>query len=231
MKLILTCEHAENEIPTEFQYLFRGNESVLDTHRAYDLGAYALFLSLRPLSDFSTFQKISRLLVEMNRSLENPDLFSEFSAILASPEKKYLLKTYYFPYREKIQHRIKEIIQKGEKVFHLSVHSFTPVLNGKIRTADMGLLYDPSRISEKQLSKTMKAQLKREFPTMNVRMNYPYLGTADGLTTDLRRIFPQNYMGIELEINQKFSVKNQLGSSIKTGVYKVVETVLSNFSE
>ncbi|HET8837760.1 MAG TPA: N-formylglutamate amidohydrolase [Flavobacteriaceae bacterium] len=231
MKLILTCEHAGNEIPPEFQYLFRGNESVLTTHRAFDMGAYDLFHSLQPLSDFSTFQKTSRLLVEMNRSVGNPNLFSEFASALASPERRHLLETYYFPYREKIQHSIKEFIQNGEKVFHLSVHSFTPVFNGENRTADMGLLYDPSKILENELSKTMKALLKKEFPNMKIRMNYPYLGTSDGLTTDLREIFPQNYIGIELEINQKFSVKNQLDSSIKIGVYKVVETVLSNFSE
>ncbi len=37
-----------------------------------------------------------------------------------------------------------------------------------------------------------------------MRRNYPYLGTADGHTTQARRIFPANaYLGIELELNQR----------------------------
>ena len=39
---------------------------------------------------------------------------------------------------------------------------------------------------------------------MRVRFNYPYAGRADGLTTALRRRFPDAaYAGIELEINQR----------------------------
>jgi hypothetical protein len=39
---------------------------------------------------------------------------------------------------------------------------------------------------------------------LKTRLNYPYLGTADGFTVYLRRRFPPDaYLGIELEINQK----------------------------
>ena len=38
---------------------------------------------------------------------------------------------------------------------------------------------------------------------LRVRRNYPYAGKGDGLTSHLRRRFPQSdYVGIELEINQ-----------------------------
>jgi hypothetical protein len=38
-----------------------------------------------------------------------------------------------------------------------------------------------------------------------VRRNYPYRGYADGLTTWLRKRYPDPaYAGIELEINQKY---------------------------
>jgi hypothetical protein len=39
---------------------------------------------------------------------------------------------------------------------------------------------------------------------MKVRFNYPYKGTSDGLTTTLRKKFGPQYVGIEIEINQKF---------------------------
>lgn len=226
MKLILTCEHAGNEIPSKFQFLFNGHEAILNSHQGYDLGAYNLFQYLLSLADFNSFQRISRLLVEMNRSEDHPQLFSKFSNVLPLKEKHELLETYYFPYRDKVQQKIGEFIKNGEKVFHLSVHSFTPVLNGKTRTTDMGFLYDPNRISEKALSKKMKTQLKKDFPNLKIRMNYPYLGTADGFTTVLRKKFPKDYMGIELEINQKFSVKNEMGVSFKSRIYIMVDTIM-----
>jgi hypothetical protein len=37
-----------------------------------------------------------------------------------------------------------------------------------------------------------------------LRRNYPYRGQSDGLTTALRRQFGARYLGIELEINQRW---------------------------
>ena len=34
-------------------------------------------------------------------------------------------------------------MSRGRRVIHISSHSFTPELNGKVRRADVGLLYDP----------------------------------------------------------------------------------------
>ena len=87
---------------------------------------------------------------------------------------------------------------------HLSSHSFTPELDGVVRTADIGLLYDPGRRGEALLCARWRAALGRRAPGLNVRRNYPYIGKADGFTTYLRRRFPANaYVGVEIEINQK----------------------------
>ena len=224
MKFVLSCEHGGNEIPAEFQFLFNGNESMLNSHRGYDLGALDVFRFLKPLADFSEFQTVSHLLIEMNRSLHHRNLFSEFSKTLASREKEYLLKTYYFPYREKIEQKIQEFIQNKEEVFHLSIHSFTPKLNEETRNADIGLLYDPGRISEKAICKTLKTQLKKELPRFKIRLNSPYLGISDGFTTSLRKRFSEKYMGVELEINQKHSAKNQMDILLKTAIFQVIKS-------
>ena len=40
-------------------------------------------------------------------------------------------------------------------------------------------------------------------PSLRIRRNYPYLGKADGFVTHLRRRFKsEDYIGIELEMNQ-----------------------------
>jgi len=89
-------------------------------------------------------------------------------------------------------------------VIHISSHSFTPVLDGKARNADIGLLYDPARHGEVALCERWKNALTALAPHLKVRRNYPYAGKGDGLTRHLRRRYsPRVYVGVELEINQK----------------------------
>jgi predicted N-formylglutamate amidohydrolase len=88
---------------------------------------------------------------------------------------------------------------------HIASHSFTPELNGQVRTADVGLLYDPRRPGEVELSNRWLEALKHAAPTLRLRRNYPYIGNSDGLAFRLRRVYPADvYIGIELEVNQQF---------------------------
>jgi predicted N-formylglutamate amidohydrolase len=90
------------------------------------------------------------------------------------------------------------------------VHSFTPVLHGNVRTADMGLLYDPLRKSEAAFCVLWQMALRKLGPDLKVRRNYPYLGTADGLTAYLRDCFPDSsYLGVELEVNQLYPAEDR----------------------
>ena len=198
----------------------------MESHRGYDPGALDLFHSLKPLADFSCFSETSRLLVELNRSLHHSNLFSEYTGNLSGEEKSKILKSYYFPYREKVEREIEKAMQAGEKVLHLSIHSFTPKLNGIERNADIGLLYDPSKKAEKAFCARMKQELLAEGLELRVRFNYPYLGKADGFTTHLRKVFPENYSGIELEVNQKFSSGNRMEEGLRQKISQAFKNSL-----
>lgn len=226
MNLILTCEHAGNELPAEYIPYFNKAGGVLETHRGYDPGALDLFRELEQLAVWNTCSMTTRLLIELNRSLHHPDLFSEFSGGMDAGEKTRLLTGSYLPYRSAVQKKVTELIGKGEKVLHLSVHTFTPQLNEEIRNADVGILYDPSRAEEKSFAVTLKTAILKEDPDLKVRYNYPYLGKADGFTTSLRGGFPENYLGIELEVNQKFVTTNKMDQEIKKVIYKSIQKVL-----
>lgn len=226
MKLILTCEHAFNTIPQEYQDLFINSQEILESHRGYDPGALDLFNELKDLADFSFFQETGRLLIEVNRSKGHSNLFSEFTKNLSETSKTRLLDEYYFPYRNSVEKQISSLIGKGEKLLHFSVHTFTPNLNEEIRNTDIGLLYDPIRSGEKEFCINFKRNLKDQNPELKIKFNYPYLGKADGFTTYLRKKFPENYMGIELEVNQNFVSKNQMDHQIKNAVYKALETTI-----
>jgi len=215
MKLVLTCEHAYPDIPEQYQNLFFKEPEILNTHEAYDTGALDLFKELESLADFSHFQTIGRLLIETNRSKHHPKLFSRYSGVLSEQDKADILQTYYIPYRSKIERKIREYINQENTVLHLSIHTFTPLLNSVERNCDIGLLYDPKRVAEKQFCKTLKENILEQNQEFRIRYNYPYLGKADGFTTALRKLFPKQYMGIELEVNQKWVSDNKMDSTIK----------------
>ncbi|WP_452224141.1 N-formylglutamate amidohydrolase [Lacinutrix chionoecetis] len=225
MKLILTCEHGGNDIPKVYKKHFTNNK-ILKTHRAYDLGALDLFQHLKPLSHASYFSTTSRLLVELNRSLHHPQLFSEFTKKLPDNKKAEIIEAYYKPYRTLVENSIKKEIANGISVLHISVHSFTPQLNGDIRNCAIGLLFDYSKDEEKQICKKIKAQLLKENSNLKIRFNYPYLGKADGFTTYLRKQFPKHYLGIEIEVNQKFASKNSMKTEIKASIYRALNSIL-----
>lgn len=202
--LLITCEHAGKEVPAEYQFLFEEANSILDSHRGWDPGAWTLAKSLgmhfniSPLPYYET-----RLLIEPNRSLDHAQLFSEFSNGLPDDKKDKLVKEYYLPFREKV---LRTISNMKTPVLHLSIHTFTPVYNGEVRTVDLGLLFDPSRKNEMDFCKNWRKQLMAEFPHWNIDFNEPYKGIDDGFTTYLRTQFSnEQYLGIELEWNQKWS--------------------------
>ncbi len=206
MPILITCEHGGNRIPAKYRPLFRKHRSLLQSHRGFDPGALAL------ARDFAAafhaelvYSTTSRLLVELNRSPNHPRLFSEVAKALAPEERKRVLERYYFPYREWVESQVKLSVEKGERVLHVSCHSFTPRLDGVERRADVGLLYDPRRPREAEFCTTWRRDLKLADPRLVVRRNYPYRGYADGLTTFLRKRYRDTaYAGIELEVNQKY---------------------------
>lgn len=205
LKLLLTCEHGGNEVPIAYQSLFQGHQEVLKSHAGYDIGALELFKELEPLADISFYSETSRLLVELNRSLHHKKLFSDFTRDLSDGDKNFILKNYYYPYRDKVEQLVHDFVMAGRRVLHISVHSFTPVLNGEERQADIGLLYDPKRKGEQNFCREWGKALIKQAPNLLVRNNYPYLGIADGFPTYLRKRFKdEEYLGIELEVNQKF---------------------------
>lgn len=202
--VVLSCEHGGNRVPAAYTALFTGRraQTALASHRGYDPGALQLARALArdlrlPLHSAVT----TRLLVELNRSLGHPALFSEFSATLNADERRELIAQHYLPHRHELTQAI--ALHQPATILHIAVHSFTPVLKGVRRRADIGLLYDASRPLERTLCTRWQKIIAEVAPDLRVRRNYPYAGKADGLTTALRQQFPaESYLGIELETNQ-----------------------------
>lgn len=205
VRYLVTCEHGGNRVPTSYQAYFAGHEALLNTHRGYDPGALTLARQLAEALGAPLFYAtVSRLVIDLNRSFGHPRLYSETTRPAPAAVREEILTRHYLPYRHRVEVSVAEGAAEGEKVIHLSSHSFTPELDGEVRNADIGLLYDPARLGEADLCRRWQAALKELAPELKVRRNYPYTGKSDGFTAYLRRRFgPEAYVGVELEINQK----------------------------
>ena len=202
--LILTCEHGGNRIPRRFAALFRDRKAELGTHRGYDIGAARMAeIVARTLRAPLFVAEVSRLLVDLNRSPHNPRRFSEATRGLPAAEREGIARDYYEPHRRAVEGAVAEAIGRGRRVVHVGVHSFTPVLDGVVRRADVGFLYDPRRRTEDELCSAWRDAIARAAPSLVVRRNYPYRGVSDGFTTALRRSYGGPvYAGVEVEVNQ-----------------------------
>jgi len=204
--ILLSCEHGGNDVPARYQPLFSGRQAVLESHRGWDPATLELARSWsEALSVPLVYTTLSRLVIEMNRSLDHPSLFSEFTCSLPQDEKLRLINDYYAPYRAQVKQWVEHFQREKKQCLHCSVHSFTPVWKGQERKVDIGLLFDPARSSEVRWAKYLKNVLEKNLPDLQVGWNQPYLGTDDGLTTYLRTQYSkQDYAGLEIEINQKW---------------------------
>ncbi len=154
--------------------------------------------------------RTTRLLVDLNRSPVNAQVFSELTGQRSDVEKCQLLTEWHAPYREFIDQQVSSLLDSHDLVTHLSIHTFTPRLRREWRAFDIGLLFDPHRAQEPAFCYAWQARLSHSVPRLRVRLNEPYHGTDDGLTSTLRQKYPSShYLGIEVEINQRFFKRSQ----------------------
>src|SRR5690606_36104013 len=179
-EIIITCEHAGNEIPESYSNLFPADAvGVLASHRGWDPGACGVATYLADRLNVPLFGcHTARLLIEVNRSLHHLELFSEYTGSLDDETKEELVRELYRPYRHSV---IARITLAGSPVLHFSVHTFTPVLHSEVRAMDIGLLFDPARPWEVACCDFIRNSLQPSLPSMRVAFNEPYKGVDDGL--------------------------------------------------
>lgn len=197
---LITCEHASPDSPID---LGVGPE-VLHTHVSYDRGARTIATALAGQLDAPLhLGSYTRLLVDLNRAEENPAVIVassygiEIAANAALDERGRAdrIARYHRPYREAAQADAQRLAK--DFCLHLSIHSFEPALDPIGRAFDAGVLFDPARHPEAEIAARLAQNLSARY---SVRLNEPYAGTPEGLTSWLRAQLPaERYVGIEIE--------------------------------
>ena len=207
--VLLTCEHASNVVPRGFSP--RIPKALLESHRGYDIGAKEYACAIAQATGWPLFcGSVTRLVVDLNRSV---------------PGAGRIEKRYYQPFRSTVLSWVRRQISSGNRVLHLSCHSFTPVLNGVVRPVDVGILYDPKRAREKAFAGEIIRALRTE-TSMRILANAPYKGVSDGHVTALRNLFPKEcYLGLELEVNQSLFSQPQKALWMYVWLPRLIEAI------
>lgn len=230
--LVISCEHPSNRLPPGYEL----DEELIELHIAWDPGAEPVARRLARRFDAPLhLGRWSRLLVDLNRSPDNPDLVRStsdghpipFNREVDEEELELRMKRWYWPYRNAVVEDIEARIAGAGGCVHVSVHSFTPVLSGRRRRMDLGVLFDPSRRPEAPAARALREALDRE-TGLAVWLNHPYRGTSDGLLPWCRERFPADrYIGIEIEINQRLADDEaelaRVGDALAGGLEACVE--------
>ena len=205
---LVLCDHASNKIPGPLHDLGLSPFD-LTRHIACDLGAVDVARRIaRALKAPMIEHGISRLVIDPNRSRDDPTLIPEVSdgtlipgnQGLSEAERDRRWRVYHQPYHRRIDRHLKQMAMTSMVPLVLSIHSFTPMLadTREPRPWSVGVLWrhDP----------TFAHHLIRELSRDGVVVgdNQPYDGhLAMGHTVDhhaIQRGLP--YTMIELRQDQ-----------------------------
>jgi predicted N-formylglutamate amidohydrolase len=229
---LVTCEHASRALPARYGTLGLPPR-VMRSHVAWDFGAREAARAIAHRLGCPHFEgRYSRLLVDLNRSASNRGVVPRVAFSVAVPgnftshaETVLRVERYWRPYRAAIEQHLRGRVAKRRGCVHFAVHSFTPVLGGRRRLCDIGLLFDPRRPGERRIASRLRKSLRST--GLNVRFNYPYRGTSDGLTTAMRGLLPdESYAGIEIEINQRLLASARRRKEVTSALCSAVEDAL-----
>jgi len=178
--MLLVCDHASCLFPQAL------GDMGLDPfarrcHLAVDIGAGALTERLaHSLGVTAVLAQYSRLVVDCNRQLLDPSAFLVFgdgifvpgNSNLSDADKKRRSDAIYWPYHDAISGQVRRLRTIGPPPLFVSIHSFTPVLNGIARGWDMGVLWD----ADEEVARIMLDELRGA--GYAVGDNEPYSGKA-----------------------------------------------------
>jgi predicted N-formylglutamate amidohydrolase len=204
--IVLIGDHAGSAVPVSLGDL---GVSAADRRRhiALDLGVQGLGEEVAARLDaVFVSQRFSRLVIDCNRDPREPRAILEASDGTAVPGNAGLdaagrearVAAIHEPYQDRIAQAMRERRARAVKEPVLvALHSFTPVLGGRARPWQLGVLYDKG---DTRLSQAMIARLRREADLV-VGDNEPY--KMDGTDHTIpRHAYPSGTPYLEIEFRQ-----------------------------
>ena len=204
-RYLVVADHAGNAVPASLQGLGLAR-GLFNKHIALDIGSRATaMLIAERLGASLVMGNYSRLVVDLNRDLDDPTAFIPESDGVAIPgnrdlgvdEKRQRSAAIFQPYHDAIDNLIDDFLLKGTVPVMLSVHSFTPVLGNRRRPWHIGVLWDKDpRIALPLLEKL------RQDRDLVVGDNEPYSGHRHADYTVDNHAEGRGLANVSIEIRQ-----------------------------
>ena len=153
-RFLLTADHAGCEIPASLNQLGLSEaeaEEILNSHRCYDIGTQELTRKLsEKLKIPAILTRYSRLVLDVNRHPDDPTSIRPIydkrpiwgNDALPDDVRLKRIKDYFNPFHNAIEAHIDAVKARQKPLFLISIHSFTPQLQGQAkRKQDIALLY------------------------------------------------------------------------------------------
>lgn len=187
--VIIVCDHASNAMPKAVKNLGL-DAKARKMHIAWDpgtahIGAYLARQLKAPLQ----LANYSRLVVDLNRGEDHADCMRDVSDHVRIPgnvgltarQTKERLDALYWPYHDEITRQLDAVLSRKQVPLLLSIHSFTPEMDGVRRPWHIGVMWN----RHDKLSKRFVRTLKRDNPALEIGENKPYSlkGSAGGKNT------------------------------------------------
>lgn len=177
--VILVADHASNRIPAKLNSLgLPAND--LNRHIAIDIGSRWItdYLTSR-FNALAVCAGYSRLVIDLNRQPEAVTSIPEVSdgthvpgnQNLSGPARQQRIDEIFWPYHTAIDAAIAAVEARGQTPILISLHSFTPEINGQQRPWDIGFLFD----EDARLSRHMITAMGQNGDLL-VGENQPYSG-------------------------------------------------------
>jgi len=225
--ILLVCDHASCRFPESL------GDMGLDPfarrcHLAIDIGAGSLTECLSDsLGVTAVLAQYSRLIVDCNRQLLDSGAFLEFGDGIVVPgnrnlsrvDKESRAESIYWPYHNAIEQQVNRLKSVGPPPIFISVHSFTPVMNGESRPWQVGILWD----TDQRLSDIFIEEVRAAgYETGD---NEPYSGKApQDFTLDHHaELIGLPHVGIE--IRQDLLDRMAGIESIASVMHKIIESI------
>lgn len=187
---VLLCDHAGREFPAGYGTLGMP-AAEMERHIAYDIGAAGVTRELAALLGApAVLGRYSRLLIDLNRGVDDPTLIMRLSdgAIvpgnrhLDDAERAHRVERFYRPYHDAVSSTLTACeaaaISPDRRPVIVSMHSFTPVWKGVPRPWHVGVLWDAG---DGRIAVPLMAALRAEGDLV-VGDNEPYRGHLEGDT-------------------------------------------------
>jgi len=205
--LVLVCDHASAAIPETYDRLGLDGPD-LARHIALDIGAARLTEALAErLGAPAVMAAFSRLLIDPNRSPEEPTLIPEVSDGTVIPgnlnlthgERATRIAEFHEAYHQAVAQAMRKQRDSGLVPAFVGIHSFTPCMQGgSPRPWEVALLWN----RDDRLARFMIGWL-REHTDFTVGENEPYSGAVAGYSMD-RHGGAHGFPNAVIEIRQDF---------------------------